>query len=219
MAAPKPCIESGCERPKKKGVHRCVWHWLERQPVERQVAAAQWRLQRAMAKPDFVHRPRVPKDQWPAGGRWCAGCQSFIPDHYVRGSRCRACASQAAYASHVRRTYEITEAEYAQLLEWQGGRCFVCGAVPRARRLAVDHDHVTNEVRGLLCASDEWGCNVSLRRLLGDLEAAKRLVAYVEMRPLERMRRGEQPPSYARSSGGTSGGSSMVPPSERITAV
>lgn len=188
----KPCIECG-KRPKRKGVHRCVWCWLAKQPIEKQVEAARWRLGRAQARPGFEPRARVPKSEWPDGGRWCAGCQSFIPEDYCRGSRCRACASQAAHASHVASTYDITPAEYDALLEWQGGRCYVCGQVPRSRRLAVDHDHATGAVRGLLCANDDWGCNVSLARVLNDPAAARRLGQYVELSPLERMRAGEPP--------------------------
>lgn len=198
----KPCIEPGCERKKKPGVHRCGWHWLAKQAIDRQVAAAQWRLEKAQSKPGFVHRARVPKSEWPEGGRWCAGCQSFVPLHYTRGmSRCRACASQAAYASHRRGTYEISDAEYAQLLEWQGGRCYVCQREPGKRRLAIDHDHRTNAVRGLLCANDEWGCNKTLALPLNDVEVARRLLAYAEMPPLERMRAGEPPAVAARPSG------------------
>lgn len=188
----KPCTVPGCTREKRKGNPRfCVWHWLERQPIERQVAAAQWRLERAQARSGYEYRPRVPKASWPDGGRFCAGCQSFIPLHYARGSRCRACASQAAHASHVERTYEITREDYDALLEWQDGRCFICGQVPRARRLAVDHDHRTGAVRGLLCANDDWGCNKALARVLNDAEAARRLLDYVEVPPLERMRAGQ----------------------------
>lgn len=205
MAQPKPCIEEGCTRKKRKGAHRCTWHWLERQSIERQVAAAQWRLQRAMARPGFEHRRRVPKSEWPADGRWCAGCQSFVPIHYTRDSRCRACASQAAYASHVKRTYEIDEEEYDELLRWQDGRCFVCGQRPRGRRLAVDHDHSTGAVRGLLCSNNDWGCNKTLARLLNDPVAAQRLLEYVQCTPLERMRAGE-PPVAARQPSLTRGG-------------
>jgi len=197
---PKPCIEPGCERKKKKGVHRCSWHWLERQPIERQVSAAKWRLERAQARPGFVHRSRVPKIEWPAGGRWCAGCQTYVPLHYTQDSRCRACASQAAYASHRRATYEISDEEYEQLLAWQDGRCYVCRRETK-KRLAVDHDHRTNAVRGLLCANDQWGCNVTLALPLNDVEAARRLLAYAEMSPLERMRAGEPPVATDRPQG------------------
>ena len=45
----------------------------------------------------------------------------------------------------------VTDAEYARLLEAQGGHCALCPNTPKTRRLHVDHDHATGEVRGLLC--------------------------------------------------------------------
>lgn len=59
----------------------------------------------------------------------------------------------------MRRVYNITVEEYDQILASQKGRCAMCGRLPTTRRLAVDHDHKTGLVRGLLC----WTCN----RLLG----------------------------------------------------
>jgi len=47
---------------------------------------------------------------------------------------------------------------YESLLALQGGRCGICRQVPRSRRLAVDHDHESGWVRGLLCIS----CNHEL---------------------------------------------------------
>lgn len=177
-----------CDIARKRGHVKCEWHWLMRQPVEIQIRAATARL----ASPHFgQHRARVPDAEWPAGERWCAGCQSFVPRFYAQGSRCRACNSRASHASHVRRTYDLDPAEYDALLEWQGGCCFICGQRPRRRRLAVDHDHETGEVRGLLCANDDWGCNVQLRRLLNDAAMARRALEYVEQHPLKRMREGQ----------------------------
>lgn len=49
-------------------------------------------------------------------------------------------------------------ADYDALLAAQGGRCAICGARPGRRNLAVDHDHATGKVRGLLCTT----CNVKL---------------------------------------------------------
>src|SRR5207249_694982 len=45
----------------------------------------------------------------------------------------------------------VTDAEYDRLLAAQGGGCAICGNPPKTRRLHVDHDHKTGEVRGLLC--------------------------------------------------------------------
>lgn len=59
----------------------------------------------------------------------------------------------------LKRKYGITLAEYDQMLEEQHGVCAICGgADPSGRRLAVDHDHETGKVRGLLCTS----CNTRL---------------------------------------------------------
>lgn len=52
----------------------------------------------------------------------------------------------------MKKTYGITAEEYDALYRWQGGRCAICRrATGAARRLAVDHNHETGEVRGLLC--------------------------------------------------------------------
>lgn len=53
-----------------------------------------------------------------------------------------------------KRKYGITLDDYDAIFEAQGGRCAVCSRGPGEdgrRYLAVDHDHYTNDVRGLLC--------------------------------------------------------------------
>lgn len=49
--------------------------------------------------------------------------------------------------------YGITVEDYERMLAEQGGRCKVtdCRRLPGKRRLDVDHNHQTGEVRGLLC--------------------------------------------------------------------
>lgn len=56
-----------------------------------------------------------------------------------------------AHERYVVRTYGLEPGEYARRLAEQDGRCAICGKRPRNRRLAVDHNHFTGEVRGLLC--------------------------------------------------------------------
>ena len=58
----------------------------------------------------------------------------------------------AQYLAHVERTYGLKPLEYRALYAAQGGRCYICRrAAGKSRRLGVDHDHLTGEVRGLLC--------------------------------------------------------------------
>jgi hypothetical protein len=60
----------------------------------------------------------------------------------------------------------------------QGGRCAVCGALPKTRALSWDHDHETGKPRGLLC----FRCNRLLlgSERLGGLRLLKKAVAYLE---------------------------------------
>lgn len=55
----------------------------------------------------------------------------------------------------VQATYGLGPGDYERLLQAQGGRCAVtgCRATGKSKRLAVDHDHKTGEVRGILCSS------------------------------------------------------------------
>ena len=58
------------------------------------------------------------------------------------------------------RKFGISVEDYDVMLQGQGGLCALCGRSERAlaKRLAVDHDHDTGAVRGLLCGP----CNVVL---------------------------------------------------------
>ena len=179
------CMTCG-KRPKAPGRRKCVWCVLLGQPIEDQIAAAEARL---LLVPEADHRPRVPKEEWPEGERWCAGCQSFVPDFYTTGSRCKACASKAAHSTRLKSVYGITREEYEELLEWQGHRCYICRRNARSRRLSVDHNHATGEVRGLLCSGDE-GCNYKILGTIesyGGIEVARRIVDYLEEPPARRL--------------------------------
>lgn len=54
------------------------------------------------------------------------------------------------------RRYGITTDDYDRMLEAQKGVCALCGRLPGARLLHVDHCHDTDRVRGLLCHQCNW---------------------------------------------------------------
>lgn len=75
-------------------------------------------------------------------------------------------------------TYGISVQQYESLLEEQGGGCAICGKTPEeeGRNLAVDHDHGTGEIYGILCAT----CNRVLVGKIREPEAFKSAAKYLE---------------------------------------
>lgn len=53
--------------------------------------------------------------------------------------------------AHLLKRFGITLIEYEAFLAYQNGTCALCPAIPTLRALAVDHDHSTGAIRGLLC--------------------------------------------------------------------
>lgn len=103
--------------------------------------------------------------------------------------KCRLCVreqakSQPWYQSLDRRSkrlwdkFRITVEQYEEMLAAQGGVCRICSGTERDefRLLAVDHDHVTGKVRGLLCTK----CNVAIGLLDDDPDRAMALALYLE---------------------------------------
>ena len=78
----------------------------------------------------------------------------------------------------LQQTYGLSLAEYAVLLKTQDGKCAICGVTPgeRDKRLCVDHDHKTGEIRGLLCN----GCNWSLGGFRDSADLLRRAAIYLE---------------------------------------
>lgn len=78
----------------------------------------------------------------------------------------------------VEKKYGVTPEQYAALVAACGGRCEVCRRVPTGRfaKLCVDHNHETDQVRGMLC----HGCNTSLGMLKEDPLRIRALAAYAE---------------------------------------
>ena len=79
---------------------------------------------------------------------------------YARGMcwNCYRSVTQSGRRHHLRKKYDITLEEFNQQAIQQNWVCAICGGPPIARRkdmrsvsLSVDHNHLTNKPRGLLC--------------------------------------------------------------------
>ena len=78
--------------------------------------------------------------------------------------------------------YGISMDDYYLLLGLQGGGCAICGSVdPKFGRkyFCVDHDHATQQVRGLLCHS----CNLGLGHFQDSSVLLKSAQAYLDSPP------------------------------------
>lgn len=66
---------------------------------------------------------------------------------------------------------------YQELITMQGGEtCLICGALPDdGRKLFIDHDHATDEIRGLLCPR----CNRLLGNAADSIETLQASIDYL----------------------------------------
>lgn len=62
--------------------------------------------------------------------------------------------------NRLKRIYGLSEQDYIEMLKLQGGVCAICSGPPTShhKKYVVDHDHVTGNIRGLLCHK----CNSTL---------------------------------------------------------
>lgn len=117
----------------------------------------------------------------------CKGCGSVTRKVTAPGPRCASCHREAKKASRrashgrwILKTYGLTIEQYEALYEAQGGVCFICQrATGKTRRLAVDHDHKTGYVRGLLCKP----CNSVLAHFRDDTDTVLRVGSYLRWPP------------------------------------
>lgn len=77
----------------------------------------------------------------------------------IRASRRKEKDPLASRRKELKRLYNITLEEYAEIFKNQGEVCAICkNTCSTKKSLSVDHDHETGRVRGLLCNK----CNVGL---------------------------------------------------------
>jgi recombination endonuclease VII len=85
---------------------------------------------------------------------------------------------------HLKRRYGVGAKDVDEFVLDQGGVCAICNR-PGAQH--VDHDHVTDRVRGVLC----FNCNGGLGQFGDDTERLARAQLYLEEAHLTRRERGE----------------------------
>lgn len=82
--------------------------------------------------------------------------------------------------SEKERRFGLPAGAYEAMLLEQGGTCAICREPPSAKALAVDHDHNTGRVRGLLCHQ----CNTGLGHFRDDLNRLAGAMRYLVSGPV-----------------------------------
>jgi hypothetical protein len=85
----------------------------------------------------------------------------------------------AIASSDRKRRYGMTDEQFQQLLERQGGCCAICGTNDpsggHGNNFHVDHDHSTGAIRGLLCHH----CNHGLGKFKDSPELLHKAMSYL----------------------------------------
>ena len=107
--------------------------------------------------------------------RECRSCSQERPlsDYEPTRLVCRDCRSLQKKLQK----FSISEADYNKLFEQQNGRCAICNThqCSTGKALAIDHDHKTGKVRGLLCMP----CNTAIGKLNDDPILVQRAADYL----------------------------------------
>lgn len=79
----------------------------------------------------------------------------------------------------IEKNYGISKEEYLEMLSKQNNKCLICDTHESKfkRGLAVDHDHITGKIRGLLCHY----CNGGLGHFKDNIENMIKAIEYLKV--------------------------------------
>ena len=128
---------------------------------------------------------RTSENSYGSTQTYCKSCLSkYNKKRYSGGNR----GNHGNRGYYLEQKFGITSEDYKDMMEAQGGTCAICNGKNAVRKratfgnkpftiaLAVDHNHKTGKVRGLLCNS----CNTSLGKFKDDITLLKRAIEYLE---------------------------------------
>ena len=113
-------------------------------------------------------------------GSWCKKCLIEKTAEERKNPEKKALWSEYQRRSILKHRYGINSADYDRMLEEQKGVCAICkvntsGGRNTNSKLAVDHNHTTGEVRGLLCSM----CNKGIGMFKENTETMQKAIDYL----------------------------------------
>lgn len=98
---------------------------------------------------------------------------------YTARNKARVVSPEESRFYNLKYNYGLTYEQFQDLKDSQNNCCGVCDKPEHLTvtgRLHIDHDHVTGEVRGLLC----MGCNTGIGHLKDDIDLLRKAIEYLE---------------------------------------
>lgn len=95
------------------------------------------------------------------------------------GNVCKGCSRSRLRAHNLKRKFGISISEYEIMLGRQDSRCAICGSYQNdnlKRRFAVDHNHTTGGLRGLLCVK----CNLGIGAFMDSEVILQNAISYLK---------------------------------------
>ena len=109
----------------------------------------------------------------------CPACGLARDSKFNLCSACRLRCRSSARKLTLRTKFSLSISDYNELLQKQGGVCAICLMRSTSnsyhKNLAVDHDHKTGRIRGLLCMR----CNTALGAFNDDRHILQRAIVYL----------------------------------------
>lgn len=126
---------------------------------------------------EFYHGRKANGKKYPTA--YCKACCTVKRKDYSY----QPASKSALRKRNLKRDFGITVEQYEALFQAQSGVCAICGKPETRpnpdgtiRRLAVDHCHVTNKVRGLCCSH----CNCGLGHFFDNAQMMRKAADYLD---------------------------------------
>lgn len=105
----------------------------------------------------------------------CRPCSNATKNKWRQSPEVKAKIKQKQKEARLKKDFGLTVSQYEAMAKEQDFTCAIC-KLPDRQGLCIDHDHTTNEIRGLLCHN----CNLGLGNFRDNPEYFHRAIAYLE---------------------------------------
>ena len=103
----------------------------------------------------------------------CTRCsEKKEKEDFGNGSACKQCRNSYYKDVSKYQRYSISKLEFENLLIKQNNSCAICN---KDAQLVIDHSHITNKVRGLLCHE----CNVAIGFFKENIKSLNNAIKYL----------------------------------------